>query len=524
MAPFLSRRQRAKRRQQDKRFAMGLNERATASAMTAGSGVGAAHRFRHGFSLLLLAFQALRRDSLAWRRYVRTCALQAVVTVAIASFFVSTARTSSEGLREVRVRKAMENVTAIDAPPPPVPVPAPAPHPHASKRTRAPTPPPPPPPPVQGARGVHGTRPSPSPAAAPAAPVAPAEANDEDDDAAGDAEDKADAAQEKFERTLQKLQASITKLSKKAGPTAVRRDQDFQDSRMALDEELADLEQSAKKVPVTEEDKATLVRLGGELDVLEQKTKPGFWDSAWALVLSIYGALSLAQGAVIALSRDYHAAIARDASLLLGVAPEDPPLTPRVRLNVAWVRRKLKQRTRTLFVFLPGVLLISLAALPFPERGLITSILTSFWAAYWWVVWTASKSARAWERNGVARSPWFLRLWHKYVVPLPLLGWLAKTWEKLWTRFSRSAFSPAEAAEGQPVEFAGLAAARALQLIPLLKLFIRPLVPVAAARLIAERSLKTDRLLPTPQERATLTAERAAMPLSKGALDARDEM
>jgi hypothetical protein len=495
---------------------MGLDERATPSAMTTRSGAGAADRFRHGFSLLHLAFEALRRDSLAWRRYLRTCALQAAVTVAIASFFVSTARTSSEGLREVRVRKAMESVTAVDAPPPPVPVSAP--HPHASKRTHAvaPTPPPlPPPAPVPAAQPVEATH---------SAPSTSAKDNDQDDDDADDAADKAEAAQEKFEKEFQKLQTSITKLSKKAGPTAVRRDQEFQDSRMALDEKLADLEQSAKKVSVTEEDKAALVRLGGELDVLEQKTKPGFWDSAWALVLSVYGALSLAQAAVIALSRDYHAAIARDASLLLGVAPEDPPLTPRVRLNVAWVRRKLKQRTRTLFVFLPGVLLITLAAAPFPERALITSVLSGFWAAYWWVVWTASKSARAWERNGVARSPWFLRLWHKYVVPLPLLGWLAKSWEGLWTRFSRSAFSPAEAAEGQPLEFAGLAAARALQLIPLLKLFVRPLVPVAAARLLAERSLKTDRLLPTPQERATLTAARAAMPLSKGALDARDEM
>jgi hypothetical protein len=491
---------------------MGLDERATPSAMTARS---RADRFRHGFSLLLLAFEALRRDSLAWRRYLRTCALQAAVTVAVASFFVSTARTSSEGLREVRVRKAMESVTAVDAPPPPVPVPVPAPHPHASKRTHAGTPPRPPPAPLPAAPAVETT---------PSAPSTSAKDNAQDDDDADDAADKAEAAQEKFEKGLQKLQTSITKLSKKAGPTAVRRDQEFQDSRIALDEQLADLEQSAKKVPVTEEDKAALVRLGGELDVLEQKTKPGFWDSAWALALSVYGALSLAQAAVIALSRDYHAAIARDASLLLGVAPEDPPLTPRVRLNVAWVRRKLKQRTRTLFVFLPGVLLITLAAAPFPERALITSVLSGFWAAYWWVVWTASKSARAWERNGIARSPWFLRLWHKYVVPLPLLGSLAKSWEGLWTRFSRSAFSPAEAAEGQPLEFAGLAAARALQLIPLLKLFVRPLVPVAAARLLAERSLKTDRLLPTPQERATLTAARAAMPLSKGALDARDEM
>jgi hypothetical protein len=491
---------------------MGLDERATPSARTALPVGGVAERFRHGFSLLPQAFQALRRDAVAWKRYLRTCALQAVVTVAIASFFVSTARTSSEGLREVRVRKAMDNITAVDAPPAPAPQ-----RPAVTKRTHVVAPVPVPVPSPTPAKSRTG--------AMPATPSAAAKDDDEDDDEAADAaEQKAENAQAKFEKNLQELGRDIVRLSKKAGPTAVRRDQDFQETRMALDEHLADLEQSAKKAPITEEDKATLVRLSGELDVLEQKTKPGFWDSAWALVLSIYGALSLAQAAVIALSRDYHAAIARDASLLLGVAPEDPPLAPRVRLNVAWVRRKLKQRTRTLLVFLPGVALITIAAAPFPERTLITSILTSVWAAYWWVVWTASKSARAWERAGVARLPWFLRLWHKYVAPLPLVGWAAKSWEGLWARLSRSAFSPAEAVEGQPAEFAGLAAARALQLVPLLKLFVRPLVPVAAARLLAERPARSERLLQTPQERATLTAQRAAMPLSKGALDARDEM
>jgi hypothetical protein len=341
---------------------------------------------------------------------------------------------------------------------------------------------------------------------------------------ANDAATRNSDAHAEFQRGLQRLQSSVLKLSKKAGPTAVRRDEGFQKARLALDEQLADLEQEAEKAQLTEEDKAALVRLSGELDVLEQKTRPGWWDSAIALVLSIYGALSIVQAAVIALSRDYHAAIARDASLLLGVTPEDPPLSPRVRLNVAWIRRKLRQRTRSLFVFLPGVLLISLVALVLPASGLVTSVLTALWAAYWWVVWTASKSARAWEREGVARWPWFLRLWHTYLARLPLVGWLTRSWEGIWVRLTRSAFSPAEAVETQPAEFAGLAAARALQLVPLLKLFVRPLVPVAAARLLAERSVASERLLQSPQERAALAAQRAAMPVSPRALDRRDAM
>lgn len=486
---------------------MGLDERATPQAKTGAPLAGATERFRHGFVQLVLAFQALHRDPLAWKRYLRVVALQSAVTVAVASLFVSTARSSSEGLREVRVRKAMEKVSAVH----------PKAEPHAERPATAPPPPavPSPSPPGQPTAG--------STTAAPSASADEEDEEDEDDEAQ-DKEEAAEKSHTEFQRDLLKLQSAILKLSKKAGPTAVRRDEDFQKARLGLDERLADLEQEAEKLPLTDEDRATLVRLSAELDVLERKTKPGWWDSAIALVLSIYGALSVVQAGVIALSRDYHAAIARDASLLLGVAPEDPPLAPRVHLNVAWIRRKFRQRTRSLLVFLPGVALISLVALFLPERALVTTVLTSLWAAYWWVVWTASKSARAWEREGVARWPWFLRLWHSYLAPLPLVGWMARAWEALWTRLSRSAFSPAEAVEAQPVEFAGLAAARALQLVPLVKLFVRPLVPVAAARLLSERTVRSERLLQSPAERASIAAQRAAVPASPSAIDRRDEM
>jgi hypothetical protein len=502
---------------------MGLEERKPPGGMASERLASAVHQFRHGFFQLVLAFQAIHRDAFAWHRYLRVCAVQAVVTLAIASLSISTARSSSEGLREERVQKAMARISSVDTSPPPAAPPDPPKRPHSVAQMAHP-----------GRNGTAGVKET-----VPATPKKDSTDDDEDEDDAEDAEEvvapavapltpakteKRTPAKKEFQAGLKELQASILELSKKAGATAVRRDTDFQKSRIDLDEQLTDLEKSARTMHPSEEDKATLVRLGGELDVLEHRTKPGFWDSALALILSIYGALSVAQAVVIALSRDYHASIARDASLLLGVAPEDPPMVPRVRLNWAWIRRKLKQRTRSLFVFLPGVALIYIAALPFPQRALLTSVLTSLWAVYWWVVWTASKSARAWEREGVARSPWFLRLWHDHVAPLPLIGWMAKMWEGLWANFTRSAYSPAEAVEAQPVEFAGLAAARSLQLIPVLKLFVRPLIPVAAARLLAERSLRSERLLTTPNERATLAAERASVPASPGAIEARDEM
>jgi hypothetical protein len=454
----------------------------------------ATERFRHGFTQLVLPFRTLRRDALAWRRYVRVCTFQAVVTLAIGAAFVASARGSSEGLREQRVEKALHQVKV-----------------HRDKAA-GPTPPSPPSPALEAKHPRKAT-------AAP--PTPPKAAQDEEDaeDAKQRAEDEAE-----LHGDVAELQSAVLALSKQAGPTAVRKDNDFQEAREELDKKLADLEDTAKKLGLSEEDKTALLQVAAELDVLEQKTKPGWWDSAWALALSIYGALSIAQSIVIAFSRDYHAAIARDASLLLGVAPEDPPLLPRVRLNVAWVRRKLKQRTRSLLVFLPGAALITVVAAVLPERALVTSVLTSLWASYWWVVWTASKSARAWERTGVAGTPWFLRLWHRYVASLPLVGWAARGVDRLWTRLTRPVYSPAEAVEAQPAEFAGLAAARALQLIPVLKLFVRPLVPVAAARLLAERAVRPELSSGTPWQLAATLEQQAAVPASPQALEARDEM
>jgi len=451
-------------------------------------------RFRHGFLQLVLTFRALRGDPLAWKRYLRVCTVQALVTAALASASLSTARHSSEGLREERVRRAMQAVSAVEPG---------AAEPAAAADAK------------QATKGGASHRRRAKAKSTPAPGEAP---KDQAQPTGGEPDARAD-----FHEKVQELQKALVALSSKAGTTAVRRDRDFQEARKGLDEQLSDLEHDAEHLQLSDEDKALLVQLGAQLDVLEQKTRPGFWDSAWALVLSIYGALSVAQAIVIALSRDYHAAVARDASLLLGVAPEDPPTAPRIHLNVAWVRRKFQQRTRSLLCLLPGVALISVVSVPFPARAVVSSLLTSVWAAYWWVVWTASKSARAWERKGVAAPPFFLRWWHAHLSPLPYIGAVARLLERLWARLTRVAYSPAEAVEAQPAEFSGLAAARALQLIPLVKLYVRPLVPVAAARLLAERSRPGLRL-ESPQEQASLAAQRAAVPASPSAIAARDQM
>jgi hypothetical protein len=202
----------------------------------------------------------------------------------------------------------------------------------------------------------------------------------------------------------------------------------------------------------------------------------------WAALLA---ALQLVQWGVIALSRDYHDAIARDASLLTALEPEDGPLTPRVRLNVGWLVKELRHRWRSLVVFVLGTVVLLFLTIPVPRSDVVRAVLVPLWSAYWVVVFTASKSARAWT-DTTAGAPWFLRLWTGLTTRVPGFRWkLLQGYGRFWTERTRFAFSPAAEVERQPWAFAGLSVVRALSMLPVLKCFLRPLIPVASAHLLA---------------------------------------
>ncbi|WP_225413278.1 hypothetical protein [Stigmatella hybrida] len=202
----------------------------------------------------------------------------------------------------------------------------------------------------------------------------------------------------------------------------------------------------------------------------------------WAALLA---ALHLVQWGVIALTRDYHDAIAREASLLTAIEPEDGPLTPRVRLNVRWLLKELRHRWRSLVVFVLGTVVLSFLTLPLPGSRLLMGVLVPLWSAYWVVVFTASKSARAWT-DTTAGAPWFLRGWTVLTTQVPGFRWkLLQGYGRFWTERTRFAFSPAAEVERQPWAFAGLSVVRALSMLPVLKCFLRPLIPVASAHLLA---------------------------------------
>jgi hypothetical protein len=201
----------------------------------------------------------------------------------------------------------------------------------------------------------------------------------------------------------------------------------------------------------------------------------------WAALLS---SLQIAQWIVIALSRDYHKALSREVSLRTGVAPEDEPLTPRVRLNASWLRRKMMRRWRALVVFALGLPVLWVLTLLLPWSDRLFTMLMFLWGAWWFVVFTAGKSALAWNEQA-PREPWFLRGWNGLTSRVAPPRWmLLGVYGSVWTKHTREVFAPAACVEQRPWGLMGLAVVRALAALPLVKCFLRPVIPVAAAHLL----------------------------------------
>lgn len=215
------------------------------------------------------------------------------------------------------------------------------------------------------------------------------------------------------------------------------------------------------------------------------------WGRWFVYGAALLSSLHVAQWMVIALSRDFHTELSREASVLMGLPLEDEPLVPRVRLNFRWMRNKLKRRWRAFLVFALGAPVLWLCKWLLPGGELIAPTLVALWGTWWFVVFTAGKSALAWNEQ-TPDKPWFLRAWGT------LTGWFwpLRSYGALWTRTTEPVFSPIARVERAPWGFAGLALVRALSALPLVKCFLRPLIPVASAHLLMADS---EMVPPTPE-------------------------
>jgi hypothetical protein len=216
--------------------------------------------------------------------------------------------------------------------------------------------------------------------------------------------------------------------------------------------------------------------------------------------------MHLAQWVVIALSRDYHDVIARDASLLTGVKPEDEELEPHVRLDVPWLRKKVRRRWRAALLFAVGVPAMVLLAAPFfflCISSAVFTVLSTAWGVWWLVVFTAAKSEHAWVPAAEARPPWFLRAWTWLTTQVPGLRWgVLQRYGAFWQRRTDEVLAPVSTVERHPWAFAGLALVRFVGSVPPLKFFVRPHIPVASAHLLAEEAAaRATAVPPAPRPR-----------------------
>ncbi|MFP2911684.1 hypothetical protein ACLESD_42995 [Pyxidicoccus sp. 3LFB2] len=229
----------------------------------------------------------------------------------------------------------------------------------------------------------------------------------------------------------------------------------------------------------------TRVKAGGEGP--SWTTVKGF--SLWGLAFwgALFAALQLSQWVVIALSRDYHDVIAREASLLTGVKPEDEEITPAIRLDVPWIRKKVKRRWRAFMLFLAGIPALLLLAVPFwCVTSTVFTVLSTAWGAWWLVVFTAAKSEHAWVAPAQPRAPWFLRAWTVLTTRVPGLRWgILQRYGARWARRTEEVAAPVATVERHPWAFAGLTLVRFIGTFPPMKFFLRPLIPVASAHLLA---------------------------------------
>jgi hypothetical protein len=225
------------------------------------------------------------------------------------------------------------------------------------------------------------------------------------------------------------------------------------------------------------------------------------------LWLALFATLQIIQWIVIALSRDYHDAISRDASLLTAIEPEDGPRTPSIRVDLKWMGKKFQRRVRAFLILLTGIPVFIMFTAPFRLMNELVPVLFSLWSVYWLLVFTASKTARAWKDTS-GRSPWFLRGWTWLTTKVPGFRWgFLQAYGRFWDKRTREVFSPAVEFEKQPWAFAGLSVIRVLAILPVVKCFLRPLIPVAAAHLMRAQQASAP---PAPTEQPAPLAQPTA--------------
>jgi hypothetical protein len=207
-------------------------------------------------------------------------------------------------------------------------------------------------------------------------------------------------------------------------------------------------------------------------------------DSLLVFSSIAYANYAVVEWIVLALCREYNDALVRAAGLLTGGYTEIAVERPRVRIDFRYFWWRIKRQISGALLFGTGLpVLAALRILPFLGFGLYRAAGV-FWGAYWFALFTIGKTQLAYE--GVTPGePWFLRAWQLLIDRVALFRWfLPRAYGRLWRRLTRKVAGPGQALEDAPFEVAGLVCARLLSSIPIVSVFAKPAIPVAAAQVI----------------------------------------
>ncbi|GMU08324.1 hypothetical protein ASNO1_45770 [Corallococcus caeni] len=306
------------------------------------------------------------------------------------------------------------------------------------------------------------------------------------DEAAAVAGDAADEAAAAAEEAAEEQRPSAEKAAAAANEDEQATDEEDAESDSLSAAIRTEVEQALRDVADISEEEAKGPRIQKErqkkgFNIDAPVVRDGvFFLGSWEFWALFFGSLSAAQWIIVALSRDYHTTISREASLATGVPPEDPDITPRVRLNVPWMRAKLQRRWRAFLLFVMGVPALLLLCVPLFWIPNSFTLVSSLWGFWWLLVFTAAKSDRAWVAP-VTRPPWFVRIWSAlpFLQGGPLRGYVSRLAHR-----AEAVAAPIATVERQPWVFAGLAFTRFVGSIPPFRCFTRPFIPVASAHLI----------------------------------------
>ena len=208
------------------------------------------------------------------------------------------------------------------------------------------------------------------------------------------------------------------------------------------------------------------------------------------------GSLVSAQWVTLALSREFQDPVARALCGVAGIEPEDEASKPRLGLDAKWLLKKIKQRLRGVLVLLPGFIAfvpLYLAAAIAGVDDFVMPPLMFGWSFYWWCAFTAGRSARAWKDEAAGTLPAPVRWWLARTESTFGFRWFFPRWLGRFAVYAtRRDAAPAVAMERDLPAFVGLGLARMVLSLPLLRLFFRSAIDMAAADVLEH--------LPPPKE------------------------